>query len=164
MPHVMAMRSLPSTLLLASMLSALPGVVFAQSAAEGERIFQEKCTSCHRIGGGKLVGPDLQGVASRREKSWIRRQIKDPIGMVLSGDPIATQLVKEMNGMQMAPLGLTDAQVESVVAFLERASQQNQAARGMPWQYVPTLSASAVAALALTGLALRAGRKRVDIR
>ena len=32
-----------------------------QTADQGQQIFQLKCTSCHTIGGGKLVGPDLQG-------------------------------------------------------------------------------------------------------
>lgn len=151
-------------LVASALLVFAEGSASTQSAPEGERLFQEKCTACHRIGGGKLVGPDLLGVTSRRDTAWLRRQIKDPLGLIAESDPIATQLVEEANGMLMVPLGLTDDQVESVIAFLERSSQQAEAARGIPRQYLPTVSISAAVALALTAFALNLGRKRVDVR
>ena len=39
----------------------------AEDIAKGEATFVSKgCNACHKIGGGKLVGPDLLGVTSRR--------------------------------------------------------------------------------------------------
>jgi len=152
-------------LLIASALLILPASTgLAQSVDEGQRIFQEKCAACHRIGGGTLVGPDLQGVTSRRDPGWLRRQITDPLGLIQSGDPTAVQLVKDMNGMQMVPLGLSDSQVESVIAYLASTAQQQQVAKGVPRQYLPTVSIGVVLALALTALALALGKKRVDVR
>ena len=49
-------------------------------AARGREVFvREGCTGCHRFqaeGGG--LGPDLQGVRSRRSAASIRAQITDP--------------------------------------------------------------------------------------
>jgi cytochrome c2 len=41
------------------------GDALGQTADEGKAIFEEKCASCHTIGGGATVGPDLEGVADR---------------------------------------------------------------------------------------------------
>ncbi|MCP5115571.1 MAG: cytochrome c, partial [bacterium] len=53
----------------------------AQSADEGHELFEAKCTSCHTIGGGPLVGPDLEGVTSRREPDWLARWLSEPDAM-----------------------------------------------------------------------------------
>lgn len=151
-------------LLLTSLLLVTGAPAYAQSADEGDAIFKSKCTACHTIGGGKLVGPDLKGVTARREAGWLKRQMVDPLGLINAGDPIAVQLVKDMNGVMMVPLGLSDQDVDAVIAFLRRSDGTGSAARGLPWQYLPTLAIGMVAALALTGVALRVGKKRVDVR
>ena len=51
----------------------LMGVTQAQAAplgqdpVAGQQTFQSVCVSCHTIGKGKLVGPDLAGVTERRD-------------------------------------------------------------------------------------------------
>jgi mono/diheme cytochrome c family protein len=131
--------------------------------AEGEAVFTGKCAACHTIGKGKLVGPDLAGVTERRDAAWLRRQIKTPDQLLAEGDPIATQLVKDMNGVQMVPLGLTDAEVESVIEYLGGASSA-RAPAGAPPELLPALLVGVVGALGLTALALGAARKQVDVR
>jgi len=76
----------------------------------GEQIFQDYCASCHTIGKGILVGPDLAGVTSRREESWLFRQIKEPNLLIEEKDPIAIQLLQEFDDMPMVELGLEDAE------------------------------------------------------
>ena len=44
---------------------------FSQSEELGADIFQQQCAACHTIGGGTLVGPDLQDVTSRRDREWL---------------------------------------------------------------------------------------------
>ncbi|MGE5249585.1 MAG: c-type cytochrome [Bacteroidota bacterium] len=91
-----------------------------QDAATGEKIFNTMCTSCHTIGKGKLVGPDLKGVTQRRDAAWLTSWIKAPDKVLASGDPTATKLLAENNNLPMPNLGLSDADVASLVAYLQK--------------------------------------------
>ena len=71
------------------------------------------------------MGPDLAGVTSRREASWLVRQIQEPDSLIAENDPIAMQLLQEANGVPMVRLGLTDAQVSAVISYC-RASNNRQ--------------------------------------
>lgn len=104
--------------------AAQPAPVTAQAGnpAQGQQIFEQKCVACHTIGKGKLVGPDLQGVAQRRDATWLTKFIADPGKVIDSGDPTAQQLLSESNGVRMPALGLSPGEVESVIAFLGNPS------------------------------------------
>ena len=116
--------------ILIATLIAFPGPTqatsLAQSGSEGKQIFDSKCAACHTIGGGHLIGPDLQDVTLRRDLAWLKGFISAPDKVIASGDPIATQLLQENNNVQMPNLGLSQAQVDSVVAYLESPDQANQ--------------------------------------
>ncbi|MBC8335672.1 MAG: cytochrome c [Anaerolineales bacterium] len=90
-----------------------------QSSDEGQGIFEQKCISCHSIGGGIVVGPDLEGVLDRRDRDWVASFISAPDQILADGDPIATGLLAEFNGIPMPNLGLPDAEVESLLTFFE---------------------------------------------
>ncbi len=103
--------------------SAIP---LSQSAAqgstetgEGQAIFQLYCIACHSIGAGIVVGPDLEGVTTRRDKDWLARWIAEPDKMLADGDPIATELFQEFNNIPMTNLGLSTADVEALIAYLD---------------------------------------------
>lgn len=100
-------------------LIAFPPPAAAQAPTDGETIFTAKCVACHTIGGGKLVGPDLAGVTTRRDKAWLARWIKEPDKMLAEGDPTAAQLLTEYNQVPMPNLALTDSEVAALVAYLE---------------------------------------------
>ena len=100
-------------------LVAIPTRAGAQDASEGEKLFTSKaCKSCHTIGGGKLVGPDLLGVTTRRDRAWLTRWIKEPDKVLAEGDATATQLYEEYNKIPMTNLGLIDGEVAAVIAYL----------------------------------------------
>ncbi len=134
------------------------------AAETGQEIFQSLCAACHTIGKGKLIGPDLAGVTLRREESWLKRQIKEPDRLLAEDDPIAMQLLQEANNLPMVPLGLDDAQVDAVIAYLQSTEQQENVATGFPSQYIPTVLVSLLVLIILTFVGLRSGKKNVDVR
>lgn len=118
------LRTLHKILLLSALLflAALfhtPHVALAQE--DGGALFKAKCSACHTVGGGRLVGPDLLGVTARRDRSWLTEFITTPDKAIAGGDPVATQLVKEY-GMAMPNLGVTPAQAEFLLAYIEAQS------------------------------------------
>lgn len=76
----------------------VPEVVVSTDAAviaQGKDLFASKgCVACHKIGGGKLVGPDLKGVTARRDTKWISKMILYPEVMVKEDD-VAKKLFVE---------------------------------------------------------------------
>jgi len=92
----------------------------ATPAVEGARLFKAKgCTTCHTFGEGVKVGPDLQGLFSRRDEAWIRRYIADPVTMV-EQDPIAREL-KAQYKIQMPKMMISPAEMDQLLAYLREA-------------------------------------------
>lgn len=84
-------------------------------ATEGARIFESKCTACHKLA-ERYVGPALAGVTERREPAWIMNMILGPDKMVQQ-DPTAKQLFAEY----LAPMtnqNLTESEARAVLAYL----------------------------------------------
>lgn len=96
-----------------SVIAPLP--VSAQQSAQ--ELYQ-LCAACHTVGGGRLVGPDLQGVTERRDEDWLIRFIRNPIAMKDAGDPAATQLFAEFAPTIMPPSSYTDDQIREVLAYI----------------------------------------------
>ena len=96
--------------------------VLAQSPDAGGELFEQFCASCHTIGGGDSVGPDLEGVTTRRDETFLERIIVEPDQLVAEGDPIATELVEQYGGLVMPNLGITPEQAAELVAFMATAS------------------------------------------
>lgn len=96
------------------------------SPAKGQdaaQYFKTNCMSCHTIGGGRLVGPDLKDVTQRRDRDWLIRFMKDPQAVINSGDPVARQLLEEYGGVMMpASPGMTDAVADRVLELIEAES------------------------------------------
>lgn len=92
----------------------------AQEGAEGEgaALFQEKCAGCHSLGGGDRAGPDLQNVTAQRDRAWLVRFIVEPDRVIAEGDPTAAALLEQFS-LPMPNLGLTEAQADAIVAYLE---------------------------------------------
>jgi len=94
------------------------------SAQETADYFRQNCMSCHTIGGGRLTGPDLKDVTSRKDREWLVRFINDPQGVLNSGDPYAAKLKEEARGVVMprAP-GMTRDRAEALLELIEAESQ-----------------------------------------
>ncbi|MBI4297141.1 MAG: cytochrome c [Chloroflexi bacterium] len=127
---------------------------------QGEGIFQQICATCHTIGGGVRVGPDLRGVTERREESWLKVHIQSPSIQRAQNDPIALANVEKF-GMPMPDLGLTEQQVEAVIAYLGTGETAPVA---RPALYIPTLAIGVLAIVGLTLIGIVVGTKRVEVR
>jgi mono/diheme cytochrome c family protein len=103
----------------------------AALADDGAAIFQAKCAACHSIGKGTIVGPDLKGVTSKEPHDWLVKWIAKPSAVIAAGDPTATALIKQYP-MQMPDLGLSDADVQSVLAYIAQQSGGTAAAGAAP--------------------------------
>ena len=55
------------------------------TADPGEQVFQATCFACHTIGGGRLVGPDLAGVAAIKGKATVLELIDQAESMRNAG-------------------------------------------------------------------------------
>lgn len=113
------------------------GAAAPPGQGDGQAIFQQKCASCHTIGGGKTVGPDLKGISAARERAWLVSFITAPDKVIAQKDPIAVKLLQEY-GMPMPAMGLSEAEVSSVIEYLSTqgggapASGPAPAAAGSP--------------------------------
>ncbi len=114
---------------------------FAKESAapvDGEALFQAKCSPCHTIGGGRLVGPDLKGVTTLRDRAWLANFISAPDRVLAGNDPIASRLLKEYGGVAMPNLGLSHSQVDELITYLAESSPRKSALH-------PTGAAKAIA-------------------
>lgn len=88
--------------------------------SKGEMLFRTRCVSCHTLGLGDRIGPDLAGVTQTRPHDWLRTFIKDPNKLLDGGDPTARTLLARYRGVRMPDLQLADADVSALLAFLEQ--------------------------------------------
>lgn len=93
----------------------------AVSSETGKLAFEQKCKSCHTIGSGRLVGPDLKGINSRQEADWIIRFIVAPDKLIAQNDARAKQLLQEY-GFPMPNLGMSEEDARSILAYIESQS------------------------------------------
>ncbi len=84
-------------------------------------LFVAKCASCHTVGKGDRVGPDLSGVHTRRDRAWLQQMIQTPSSM-LSSDADARNLLLQYNGVKMPDLGLSAEDVSSLIDLVTECS------------------------------------------
>lgn len=135
----------------------------ALAAEEGKVIFEQKCVACHTLGGGKKVGPDLQGVTERRDGAWLKGFIQSPSSYFAKKEETAVALLKEY-GIPMPDLGLKEEEVEAVMAYLKNSQLQAAGTTETPTEYIPTLAIGLTVVVVLTLSGLMAGRKKVEVR
>jgi protein SCO1 len=89
----------------------------------GQYTFGYHCAACHTIGGGARIGPDLDGVTTRRDRDWLRRFIVSPDRMNAAGDPIAAALRTSYQQARMPNLDLSDEDASAVIDYLDEQSR-----------------------------------------
>jgi protein SCO1/2 len=95
----------------------------------GEALFIKTCASCHTIGRGEKVGPDLVNLTSRRDRSWIASFIADPDKMRSQDGPVVRELTAKYRAVRMPNLGLADVDISDVIAYIEAKTYAVEADR-----------------------------------
>ncbi len=96
----------------------------ALQAEQAKSFFRQNCMSCHTIGGGRLTGPDLKGALERKDRSWLKRFLLDPVAMLESGDAYAAKLKKESRGAVMPrAAGITPQVADLLIDLIEAESE-----------------------------------------
>ncbi len=111
------------TLLCLLAMVTLPSVVQGQVKSASLSLFAAKCASCHSIGGGRRVGPDLKGAAERRKPDFLVKFIQSP-QKYLDSDPYMKDLLKKFGGVRMPDLGLNEADSKLLVEVLQECSKK----------------------------------------
>jgi len=93
-------------------------ILAGQSSGEGT--FKTTCAVCHRINGGRLVGPDLSGVYERRKEAWLIQFIHSSQKMVKAGDSTAVALYEEYNNIPMPDNPLSDDEIKSILDYIRK--------------------------------------------
>src|SRR5262245_59831606 len=112
------------------LLAAGFALVAARAALAGDppseetiAYFKQNCASCHTIGGGKLTGPDLKNVGTRRTREQLAKYVIDPKAAIDSGDPYLVKIWNEANGVYMpTPPGITPERVQKLLDLIEAES------------------------------------------
>lgn len=90
-------------------------VTFADA---GKKIFDVKCSACHKLTSEKLVGPGWTDVTKRRKPHWIMNFITNPDAMI-DKDP-AVQAMLEICLVRMPNQSLTDEEARNLLEFMRQ--------------------------------------------
>lgn len=90
----------------------------AAMAANGEKVYGVKCSSCHKLTTEKLVGPGWTGVTDRHMAAWIMNFVTNTDEM-LNKDPKA-QAQLEICLVRMPNQNLTDEDARNLYEFMRR--------------------------------------------
>lgn len=96
-------------------------------AQDASGFFKQNCTSCHTIGGGRLTGPDLKDVTTRRDRQWLVQFLQSPKSMIDSGDPYAVKLQQEARGVVMPNIAAMNPQ--QAQALLDMIAAESKLSR-----------------------------------
>ncbi|MDX2303015.1 MAG: cytochrome c3 family protein [Microscillaceae bacterium] len=98
--------------------TAATGAPDAAILAKGEELFNNNCTSCHALSNEVVVGPGLQGILERRDRSWLIPWIKNSQAVITSGDPYAVALYEKYNKTLMTAFPWPDEDINAVIDYI----------------------------------------------
>jgi cytochrome c551/c552 len=87
-----------------------------EEAEAGEKIYELKCSSCHKLTDERLVGPGWKGVTTRHTPTWIMNFVTNTDDM-LDKDPKA-QAMLEICMVRMPNQNLSDDDARNVLEFM----------------------------------------------
>jgi mono/diheme cytochrome c family protein len=85
---------------------------------EGQKIYDMKCSSCHKLTDERLVGPGWLGVTKRRKPTWIINMITN-VDMMLEKDTEAQKLLEQCL-VRMPNQNITEKEARSVLELMRK--------------------------------------------
>lgn len=125
-----AMQNYAPTVSRRSQSYAVAGEVVDTS--RGSYLFRTRCITCHTMGEGDRLGPDLAGVASARPEAWLSRWIREPDRMIAERDPTALTLLGRYRNLPMPNLGMSEIETTALIAFMRGEDQRRATAAHAP--------------------------------
>ncbi len=95
--------------------------------AQGEALFQSNCTACHNFK-QKGIGPNLAGVTAEWAPDQLAKFIRNAPEVIKSGHARAKRLFEEYNQYMPPFPGLSDAQVQALMAYINSNRGETAAA------------------------------------
>ncbi len=96
----------------------IPATLDAKMAEGGNKTYDLKCSSCHKLTGEKLVGPGWKGVTARRDAAWVMNFVTNTDEM-LNKDPKAMAMLEECL-VRMPNQNLSDEDARAVYEFMRK--------------------------------------------
>ncbi len=87
-------------------------------ADKGEKIYELKCSACHKLTDERLVGPGWKGVTERQTRTWIMNFVTNTDEMITK-DPKA-QAMLEICMVRMPNQGLSDDDARNILEFMRK--------------------------------------------
>ncbi len=84
----------------------------------GNKVYELKCSPCHKLTDEKLVGPGWKDVTSRRKAEWVMNFSTNPDEMI-DKDPAAQAMYEECL-VRMPNQNLSDADARAVYEFMRK--------------------------------------------
>ena len=109
------------SLLCAGLLGSATAVAQDGDAANGESMFKNNCAACHNAGEQVVLGPGLKGIQQRRDLAWLVKWVKNPNGVIASGDQYAVELYNKYGKAQMTAFpAYGEKEVKDILAYIEK--------------------------------------------
>jgi mono/diheme cytochrome c family protein len=90
---------------------------FSQDVAKGKELFNTNCAACHKLD-AKATGPALRNVASKYDKEWLYKWIKNSGELIKSGDALAVKVFEENNKVPMTAFPqLSNEDIDNILAY-----------------------------------------------
>jgi mono/diheme cytochrome c family protein len=121
---IFAMTQRTLRLFVTTAAAAIVAMGSGRAADEAASYFRQNCISCHTIGGGRLVGPDLKDVTQRKERAWLQKFVANPKSFLDGGDPYAARLKEEARGAVMPNIsGIDETKTSALLDMIEQESK-----------------------------------------
>ena len=99
------------------------GDLDAELATTGERVFEIKCSACHKFD-ERYVGPALGDILERRSPAFVMNMILNPEGMIAEHPEARAMLAEYMT--PMANQNLTEEDARAVLEYFRVAGAETE--------------------------------------